>query len=64
MKKRKLNLLDLDKVTIARLDEKQLEALAGGAGDPDEQDEATRCFLSKETKACNDCCNTEVVDMV
>lgn len=58
MKKKKLNPLDLDKETIAKLDEKQLEALAGGVGDPDEQDEATQCNGSNATGACGGCCNT------
>lgn len=58
MKKKKLNPLELDKETIARLDEKQLEALAGGANDPDEQDEAT--FTCKNTNT--GCCKTQVED--
>ncbi|MFD2033382.1 class I lanthipeptide [Belliella marina] len=60
MKKKKMNPLDLNKETIAKLDEKQLEALAGGAGDPDEQDEATACITTKNTGNCGGCCGTKV----
>ncbi|MBX0335332.1 class I lanthipeptide [Pontibacter sp. HSC-14F20] len=45
MKKKNVSPLNLDKETIARLDQKQLDALAGGAGDPDSGDEAT-CFIA------------------
>ena len=67
MKKKKVNPLDLDKETIAKLDEKQLESLAGGANDPDEGDEATCLFLTRNTiKEADaeyveegDCCGTK-----
>ncbi|WKK81751.1 class I lanthipeptide [Marivirga arenosa] len=70
-KKKNLNPLELDKETIAKLDEKQLESLAGGKNDPDEQDEAT-CFLTNiriSLRKCGDesldreggCCNTTVI---
>ncbi len=65
-KKRKVNPLSLDKTTIARLDEKQLEALAGGASDPDENDEATCWFLTRNTakeaelvEEEKECCGTK-----
>lgn len=44
-KKKNVNPLDLDKETISKLDAKQLDALAGGKNDPDEEDEAT-CFIA------------------
>ncbi|MBX0335334.1 class I lanthipeptide [Pontibacter sp. HSC-14F20] len=49
MKKKNVSPLNLDKETIARLDQKQLDALAGGAGDPDSGDEAT-CFITMRPK--------------
>lgn len=71
-KKKNVNPLDLDKETIAKLDEKQLEALAGGKSDPDEEDEAT-CGITDiklSLRRCSDeidpgiggggCCNTTV----
>ncbi|SIT93983.1 class I lanthipeptide [Pontibacter indicus] len=66
MKKKSTNPLDLDKETIAKLDEKQLDALAGGAGDPEEAEEATCLFLTRNTvkelegdgDAAADCCGT------
>ncbi len=42
MKKEKVNPLDLDKETIARLDEQQLRQIAGGAND-DNGDESENC---------------------
>lgn len=65
MKKKKVNPLDLDKETIAKLDEKQLDALAGGANDPEDDDEATCLFLTRNTvkeveAAAVDCCGTAV----
>ncbi|SIT93981.1 class I lanthipeptide [Pontibacter indicus] len=66
-KKNNINPLSLDKETIARLDEKQLDALAGGAGDPNEAEEATCLFLTRNTvkelegdgDAAADCCGTK-----
>ena len=64
-KKKRVNPLSLDKTTIARLDEKQLEALAGGANDPDETDEATCWFLTRNTvkealvEEEKECCGTK-----
>ncbi len=68
MKKKNVNPLDLDKETIAKLDEKQLDSLAGGANDPDEDDEATCLFLTRNTAkeieaeyvAEGDCCGTKL----
>ncbi len=69
MKKKNINPLSLDKETIARLDEKQMEALAGGANDPDERDECTCILISRVIKdiedeayveECDDiCCGTK-----
>lgn len=61
MKKKNVNPLDLDKETISKLDEKQLDALAGGANDPDEEDEATCYFATRNqlAEAEGDCCNTK-----
>ncbi len=42
MKKEKVNPLDLDKETIARLDEQQLRQIAGGVND-DNGDESDGC---------------------
>ncbi len=42
MKKEKVNPLDLDKETIARLDEQQLRQIAGGVND-DNGDESNGC---------------------
>ncbi|CAA9283114.1 MAG: hypothetical protein AVDCRST_MAG56-4017 [uncultured Cytophagales bacterium] len=42
MKKEKVNPLDLDKETIARLDEQQLRQIAGGVND-DNGDESNNC---------------------
>ena len=69
MKKKNVNPLDLDKETIAKLDEKQLESLAGGTNDPEEDDEATCLFLTRNTiKEVDaeyaekvDCCGTAVM---
>jgi hypothetical protein len=54
MKKRNVNPLDLDKETIAKLDEKQLEAIAGGASD--ENAEESSCSLW--TNCMPSCCGT------
>ncbi|ARS35716.1 class I lanthipeptide [Pontibacter actiniarum] len=61
-KQNNVNPLSLDKETIAKLDEKQLEALAGGAGDPDEGDEATCLFLTRNTVKELEADTTEPVD--
>jgi hypothetical protein len=45
MKKKTVNPLDLDKETIAKLNEDQLDAIQGGASDPDDADE-TNCNIS------------------
>lgn len=48
MKKRhRINPLSLDKETTARLDGKQLDALAGGTDDPEMADEAACLFLTR-----------------
>ncbi len=64
-KKRKINPLSLDKETIARLDEKQMEALAGGVNAPEENDEATCLFLTKKEDGGNDghlgCCGSRAL---
>lgn len=54
MKKKKLNPLELDKQTIANLDESQLNAIAGGASD--EKQAETDCSLW--TNCMPSCCGT------
>jgi hypothetical protein len=60
MKKDKVNPLDLDKETIARLDEQQLRQIAGGAND-DNGDESDGCATGN-TCGGGGSCNNTVVD--
>lgn len=53
MKKIKLNSLELDKETIARLDEAQLNALVGGVNDDADETNCQGVGVSCQQNSCN-----------